>query len=918
MNYLINFSRRHPAVVSLMLLIATVIALYHCRKVHLDSSTEVFMVKNDPQRNYYQESLDLFGSDLITVVFIKDKNLFSPKQLECIDRLVRDLEQIKHVDKIESLFTLDNIKNQDGMLSTNRLMDYPPQTQEEADQILADAKANNIYRNNLVSDDGQSTSINIYMEPRVPDSDFQDNMCIAVEAVVEKYRSEFGEIFQLGTPYSTTTVSALMQQDQNVLFPVCLMVVLLTAAISMRSPSGAILPFLTTALSVIWTLGFMGYMDLPLTLLSFIIPSLVAVIGSTEDMHILSEYMEGMHECNSDRLKAIEYMSRKLGVALLLTSVTTFAGFISISANQIQGLREFGYSAGFGLFVNPLITVMVAPIYLRYFGPRYRMQTGSIHIIERLFEILTQGVIRLTTTRGRQLIVGFLAVAVFCVVLIPNVRFDNSIYGFFRKDSEIIRRFNVLTDELCGSGTFFLRIDGGHKGDFFKPENLEFVARVQDEMVKQGLADKTTSLTDYLKLINREMNDGNPEFYRIPDQEKSVSEYMLFLHRDDISTYITNDADHINILVRHHWYSSAELQVALDKLQILMDEIIPSHYSGHATGEGILVFKAADTIITGQVRGLVFIAVIVFLLISLLFLNMKAGFISLLPNLFPVTVAFATMALFDIPFNSGTGMVAVISVGIAIDDTVHFMARFQQEMRCLQNASAAIAATIRSEIRPAVCTSLALSTGFIVLLNSHFLPIEYFGFLSAVVMLCALMTDLLLTPTLLTNVSLINLYEFLEVEIQNDVVNKSALFQGMSRWQIKKIVLLGKLESFDSRKVAIREGEFGDSLLLILEGKADVFCGKDDTQVQLSSLSPGDVFGEVAFSHPGSRSATVIATEPLKAISLSHDCLNRISRAYPWTASTLLHNIVSIIGNRLGDTNRTIIASTQTNDLPGE
>ncbi|MBD3267801.1 cyclic nucleotide-binding domain-containing protein [bacterium] len=483
-----------------------------------------------------------------------------------------------------------------------------------------------------------------------------------------------------------------------------------------------------------------------------------------------------------------------------------------------------------------------------------------------------------------------------------QVRVENNVIGFFKEDSEIVRRIHILDNSLAGSVSFYIRVTG-EPGDFLEPENLRVVDSMQHVLSSKRWVDKHVSFPDYLKLIHSEMNQGKEAFFKIPDTKKAIEEYLLFIDRGQIERFVTADYDDLTILVRHTIYSSTQLNTVLDELRQEFQEIVPRRFHVDFTGENILVNKAVDTIAAGQVLGIFMITAVIFIIMSLLFMNIKVGFYSLIPNLFPIAINFGLMTLFNIPLNTGTCMVAVVAIGIAIDDTVHLMSRYNKEMSHLQDQVKALHNCVLSEILPVLSTSSALAVGFSIFMFSDFIPIMHFGILAACVMMFAFIADMFITPILLSSTQLITLWDMVELKLRKDVIYKSNLFTHLRIWQIKKIILLGKMGEIKHGQYAVKQGEMGTTMFIILEGEASVLVQGEDQkeEIKITSFGPGDIFGEIALVNPGPRTASIRAESHMKYIEFDWSALERVGRIYPWISSTLYLNISRILGKRLAD-----------------
>ncbi|MCD6296201.1 MAG: MMPL family transporter, partial [Deltaproteobacteria bacterium] len=374
-----------------------------------------------------------------------------------------------------------------------------------------------------------------------------------------------------------------------------------------------------------------------------------------------------------------------------------------------------------------------------------------------------------------------------------RVQLNNDILGVFRKDSLIIRQINEMSRELAGAQIFFIRISSGHEGIFKDPKNLAQIDAIQDFIRKQGLFDKSVSLVDFLKLINREMQGGDPAGAVLPVSVEQVSQYLLFLQDDDIERYAAPDFSEVNILVSHNLNSSYEQKKAIEGLDDFIEKHLNPHFKYAFTGESILTLRAADSIATGQAKSITLLLIIIFIVMSVMFLNAKAGFLSLVPNILPIIVYFGVMGIFSIPLNIGTAMVAAVAIGIVVDDTIHFMTRYNSEMHSLKDQDQAMRVCLEREIRPIFATSIALALGFAVLALSNFVSIIHFGVLSALVMVVALLGDMLVTPILLSSTRLLTLWDMFSLHLRKEVIEQSEFFRDMRPWQIKKIVLLGRI-----------------------------------------------------------------------------------------------------------------------------
>ncbi|MEF3255095.1 MAG: MMPL family transporter, partial [Deferribacterales bacterium] len=359
-----------------------------------------------------------------------------------------------------------------------------------------------------------------------------ENLLKPLKGVVEEY-------FQIGGAYFKKSLVEYIISDQLKLVPLAVFVLFLVIIVSLRSWYAAFSPLITASISVIWTFGFMGMVGIPINIITVIIPALLIVIGSTEDIHIISEYFEGL-EHKQDRNFAIEYMAQKIGIAILLTAFTTVAGFASIIVNDITVLKEFGIVTTFGLTSNFLITVFFTPAMLKLRGPKKPLKhkaNNDFNIFMKISNICLK-IIYI----NRSMVLGLTILITFLVGFgIYFIKINNDTISYFKKSSEIRIRADKITQHLAGSQNFYIVIDGGKSNAFKEPENLKEVYKIVKYIKDKNYFEKAIGISDFIALVNQEMNEGNKSYYKIPDSRELISQYYLMFHRKDLENNVSSD-----------------------------------------------------------------------------------------------------------------------------------------------------------------------------------------------------------------------------------------------------------------------------------------------------------------------------------------------------------------------------------------
>jgi hypothetical protein len=394
------------------------------------------------------------------------------------------------------------------------------------------------------------------------------------------------------------------------------------------------------------------------------------------------------------------------------------------------------------------------------------------------------------------------------------------------------------------------------------------------------------------------MFGGKASDFVIPDNDPLIAQYLLFFRRSDIQRYVNADFSQANIVIRTNVNNSTEFNLLMDKVRAEIDSgaFGPQVYT--LTGKAVLVSAAVDKIAVGQVTSLSSITGLLFASVSVLFLSVRCGILAVIANLFSVAVVFGIMGLLHIPLNVGTCMVAAITVGIGVDDTLHLMVRYNRELKGLQNERKAIHSALIHELPPVLVTSVGLAGGFLTLGFSSFVPVQQFGILSAFVIVVAVVADLILTPTLLSTVRLITLWDLLGMGLRTTLREKSRLLHGMSNMQVKKFILLSNLVECPKGTKVITEGDWGEVMYIVIDGELEVSKVIQGTRRQLNPLKLGDAFGEIALIARVKRTADVIAQTDAKLLSIDWDSLEKLRRTSPRLAARVFLNLARILGLR--------------------
>ncbi len=896
MRRVLLLSARYYWAVLLLAAGVTLLAAAQLSRLELDVSIEGMMRAESADALFYREVVDTFGSGELTILFVSDDELNRPDKLAAVQSAVAALEALPFVDRTESLFSINEIVNEDGSISLAPYLAEIPESSEAAQEVFERAARNPFVSRNLLGETATAMAINVYIDEAKAGERSDAHITTEIERVAQALEKELDTAFQVGPSFIRDSISKRIVADQANLLPASLLILLFTLGLTLRRPGAMLIPLLTAGASIVWTLGLMAALGLPVNVMTSIVPALLIIIGSTEDIHLLSEYLAGRADGLS-RDAAMSRMADRMAVAITLTLVTTYFGFLSVALNDLRILQEFGLIASTGLLLNFIITVTLVPAALRLFpgkarNPGARQRTGNP--LARVTGRAANEVRRYRKTT-LYLCTGVALVAAYGAT---SIRVDNSSLSYFGEGSQVTQRIGQLQQALAGTETLSIVVESGIEGTFLKLRYLEEMEMLQEFLLESGIADLTVGFVDYLKVLNSALEDEE-ELY-LPESDRLVSEYMLLVNRKDIQAFVTEDFSRSRIVVRHRLDSSRDLKRALEKIDAFAASYMDPGLAVKVTGQSVLTAEAADYLATAQAQSLGLMIAVILVILSILFVDPKAGIIAIIPNLFPIIVLFGVMGYLHIPLDPATAMTAAIAIGICVDDTMHFMVRYQEVSKSESDEERILSRTIEEESTPIVSTSLALALGFGALALSDFPPIAHFGMLSSLVMILALLATFVITPILLSYTRLITVWEILGMHLKSRVLRRCELFAGMSAWQIKKTVLLSHIRTLPAGEKVIEFGTSSDEFFVILEGETEARLPQPGSEPKpLRRMGAGEVFGEIALVSNSSRTADVVTLAETRLLVLNWDRIRFVAKFYPRIAAKLFRNLAAILAMKL-------------------
>lgn len=478
-----------------------------------------------------------------------------------------------------------------------------------------------------------------------------------------------------------------------------------------------------------------------------------------------------------------------------------------------------------------------------------------------------------------------------------NLKIDSNYLSFFHDDSSIRQLINNVNKDLSGTNAFYVIVDTHQADGLKKSDNLKAIAKLSDYL-KESYG-TIASYDRFIRKTHKELNGGSDKLFKVPDNDDLISQYTLLISPDSLERFADFKFQKACIVVRSEVFSSEQFKRDLVNIAAFAEQELPIHFTVTATGQAVLIAKAANQISREILINLAIMLSIIFLIISVLFSSIKAGLLAMIPNSFPIIGVFAAMSFLEIPLSPSTFSVVIIALGVAVDDTLHFMVSFSEECKKSLDNDYAIAQTMRHEIKPILGTSLALIVGFLALTPAEFVSVSELGLLSAITIFLALLADLIITPALLLTLPLISSWDLLSLTISQKVMDTSPIFKGLKPCEIKRFVLMGNIVKAQSGDFLMLQNDKEKFILLLLKGQLDIFvAGDDGVNKKVRQMEAGSIVGEMALLSGEPRSASVQAVGNVEVLEFDASTMQHISNRYPGMAVKIHQNFADILIKR--------------------
>jgi uncharacterized protein len=748
-----------PLFVLALLLAVTAIAGYSARKLRFDFNPDAVFSRDNPEIAYAAQFRREFNYDDTVIILglqaFGKGNVVTAAALTWQAQMVRELEHLPKVKRVESLISMQTPRVTLGLnpkLSYEPIIDEVPVSEETADVLRERLAETELPFGSLVSRDYKMAALLVVFDATDSDFDVMRSMVQHVEATLAKHDAPPDyKILVSGLPVLRVGIVNDLQKDQERLMPLAGVLYLITLAMAFRSFSGSLLPLFAVGQGLIWTFGVIAFRGQPLNIVSNILPCMLLINGVSNSIHVLTRYSEEARPGVSRR-DAGRNTIRQMLVACLGAFSTAAIGFYVLKTASSPVLQEFGTQAAMGLLFLYFTVILTLGTLLPYF------RAPAFHEV-RVWRLLSTGLAHV----GRAIvkwrwatISGFVLIAGVSLWSARMVEINSSTLETYDESNPMIQTLHALEEHLSGLLPLEISLQADESGLFYRPEIFRKVAELQQFARQQKPVLFARSYVDYFNEINSRFVPDEKLSQELPrtDAEgvRRIERARIFLGKVAgemrYHEFMSPDDTHARLLLKIRDVGTRDTLALAATLEAKMAELFPpgSGITYRLTGDAYVSALGLTEMIHELLFSILTAAFVIFGLIAVLFRSLRIGLITIPPNVIPLAVTFGYMGLRRFDLNAGNVIVFTISLGIAVDNTIHYILRFREEYGRDPDIDRATWKTLIGKGQPMCLSTFLTVIGLAVLLFSDFLPTRRFAELSIVTLTGALIGALFLLP----------------------------------------------------------------------------------------------------------------------------------------------------------------------------
>lgn len=789
-----NLTLKYPLITLITTLAIALLATSGIRDFRFDASADTLVIEDDPALQQYNRMSRRFSGDDFVVMTYQSDNVLSPNALAEIDQLQQELSKIDGISSTYSI--LDAPLLESPPVALNEIANnYKTLRSADVDTDLARAELTNspLFSRYLIATDARTTAISAnlahddrlsqlrirrdearrnasadlaeaeaaYKAQRQQYVDERQQLIDSLCQVRDQYQDS-AKLFISGVPTIAADMLSYVRSDLEIFGGLVLLLIVTLLAFFFRKPRWVLIPLFICLVNVAMTMGVIGLMDKPVTVVSSNFIALLAIISISFSIHLIVRYRELLLEDTESHQALVTETMRSKFKPCLYTALTTLLAFGSMLGSGIVPIIDFGWMMCIGIVLAMLVTYLLFPAILLLLGPADASRTlGEPVAVTEIFQ-------HLATYHARLVVAVAILLVIPALIGVSKISFDNRFIDYFSEDTEIHQGMAQIDRHLGGTLPLdiYLRFESfetpeddlfsdfaGMQDDFperywYTPDKIAVLQAMQQMLENNAAVGKVLSLAS-MEQVARQFNDGRALSgveiaYVLGELPDDVRRFLITPYSSPESGWMR-----VNARISESLSDYSKTALISDIKRFTKNELGLESDRVIVTGMVVLFNDMLKQLADSQMRTLLYVITATFIMFSILLRSLQLALIALLPNILAASLILAVMGYADIPMDMMTITIAAICIGIGVDDAIHYLHRYRHELDQSNDPRQAVDAAHQTIGRAMYFTTMTITGGFSILAFSNFVPTVYFGLLTALAMVLALIANLALLPALL-------------------------------------------------------------------------------------------------------------------------------------------------------------------------
>ncbi len=729
---------------------------YGAQFVRFNSDYHVFFSKENPQLLAYDALQNKYTKDdnVFIVIEPEDKNVFTKRTLQAVKELVEDSWKTPHSSRVDAITNFqytnavhDDLYVDDLVGPVNEL------SNNDIAEIKVIATTDVRIKNRLINEEGTLTAVNITV--RLPDNgDPKENDIVVayVRNMLDEFHAKYPELntYSSGMVMLNNAFQESAFNDMSTLTPLMFLVILLTILLFTRTISGTIATLVIILFSLVTAMGLGGWLGIELTPPSSAFLNIIMTLAVADSIHILVTFVQSLKKGTPKQEALVESLKINF-LPVFITSLTTVIGFLSMNFSDSPPFRDLGNLTSIGMTAAFVFSVSTLPALLMILPVRIKKQS-KIHSYKPTYmERMAEFVI----ARKNTLVLSSIAFILVSSVFIFRNELNDEFIKYFSKDIAFRTDTDYISENLTGIYTTEYSIGSGQEGGINNPEYLQKLQDFENWLYSHDEVIHVNSFTEVSKQVNKSMHGDNLEYYRIPDDREEAAQYLLLYEMSlpfglDLNNQINVDKSETRVIVTTKNISTQRMLALEEETQNWLKTHTPEYMHAAGVSSTMMFAHLTQRQIKSMIKGTALAILLISLVLGIAIKSFRYGLISLIPNITPLIVGIGVWGLTVGYINTGISIVFGMTMGIIVDDTVHFLTKYLRARRSLgYSAEDSVRYAFSTVGQALLVTTFVLIMGFLIIAQSDFGMNSGMAKITIVIISIALILDFLLLPSLL-------------------------------------------------------------------------------------------------------------------------------------------------------------------------